>query len=106
MTNAVIRVKGPLFDGRRELLTPAIKSTLKYGKTTLQTNTPVVTGNLRKNWHYSTEQKSVWNDTPYAYYVENGTRHFTGRGMIARSVTDIEEFFIKAIEEQVKKLGG
>ena len=106
MTRAVIKVKGPLFDGRRELLNPAIKSTLEYGKTTLQTNTPVVTGNLRKNWHYLTAQKSVWNDTPYAYYVENGTRNFTGRGMIARSVSDIEEFFIKAIEEQVKKLGG
>ena len=104
MTNAVIKVKGPLFDGRRDLLNPAIDSTLKYGKTTLQINTPVVTGNLRKNWE--TETRTIFNDTPYAYYVENGTRSFTGRGMIARSVSDIEEFFIKAIEEQVKKLGG
>ena len=104
MTRAVIKYKGPLFEGRRDFLKPAIRQTLEYGKTTLQSNTPVVTGNLRKNWHYETARAIVFNDTPYAYYVENGTRSFTGRGMIARSLADIEICFIQSIEEQLNKL--
>ncbi len=101
------KANGPLFNKeRRSILKPAIKLTLEFGKSTIQSNTPVRTGNLRSNWAYETRSNSIYNLTPYAEFVENGTKRFQGRGMIARSTDDIEQFFIMAVEEQIAKLGG
>jgi hypothetical protein len=100
------KANGPLFSReRRSILKPAIKSTLEYGKSVIQDNTPVLTGNLRRRWAYETRSNSIYNLAPYAEFVENGTKHFAARGMIARSVGQIEDFFIKAVEQEIAKLG-
>lgn len=102
-----VKANGPLFSkSYRPLLKPAVKAALEYGKSVIQSNTPVLTGNLKKNWTYETRRNTITNLTPYADFVENGTSRFKGRGMIARSMADIEAYFIQAVEQQVKKLGG
>lgn len=57
--------------------------------TDARAGTPVATGRLRGAWRTRTKadgDTEVFNETPYARFVEYGTRHMAPRAMLGRAV--------------------
>lgn len=79
----------------------AVNDTVKFAELTLKANTPVDTGLLRKSWHVMPTKKGlgITNNTPYAIYVEMGTKHMRSRDMLGRSLPAINNYF----EENLRK---
>lgn len=106
-----IRAQGPIFQGggaRVKLaLRRALKRTLEHGKRIVKVRTPVRTGLLQRGWRYRTEERAIYNEVPYSIFVEYGTRRMEARAMASNSLAEIEEFYVDAISEEIKRsLGG
>lgn len=90
-------------------ITPAIAKAANVAKTfglaLVKARTPVDTSKLKGNWEARLEGNGIrfTNDTPYAGFVEFGTRKMSPRAMLTRSLIDIEEVFI---EELYKDIGS
>jgi HK97 gp10 family phage protein len=79
-----------------------------YGLALVKARTPVDTARLHEGWKATLEGGGIrWsNDTPYAAYVEFGTRKMAPRGMLTRSLDDIKEVFIEELGKEIgKELG-
>lgn len=71
---------------------PAFSKTITYGVDAIGSRTPVRTGNLKNN--IDSDSTSIFDDAPYAGFVEGGTVYFEGRFMLENSLGEIEEEFI------------
>jgi|SRR4051794_28287398 hypothetical protein len=65
-------------------------------KSRAQDLSPVLTGRYRRSWHYRAglnargyASATVWNDAPYAGFLEFGTRYMQARRVLARSIAAI-----------------
>jgi hypothetical protein len=83
-----------------QAIAEASQNTVDYAKRIVQVKTPIDTGKLRASWQTKLESRgfSVLNNTPYAKYVEFGTRY-----MLTFSVDQIKDKFEA---ELVKSLRG
>lgn len=56
---------------------------------------PVDTGRYKKSWHYRSGVRNgkawalIWNDAPYAAYLEFGTRYMFARKVLRRAMVAI-----------------
>lgn len=50
--------------------------------------TPVLSGTLRDGWQHGNNE--IWNDVPYAGYVEDGTSKQLPAAMVATTLHDID----------------
>lgn len=78
-------------------------------------NTPVVTGNLRRNWFLGAPQIDkdgakieISNNTEYGYVVEHGKKtgskgYFPGRFMLRRSLDEVELNKKTIVERMIEK---
>lgn len=99
-----IEYQGDLFKGR---ITPAITEALEeareFAALSVRSKTPVDTGNLKSNWQFNLKGNGIEfkNDTPYAIFVEMGTRSMAPRAMLRRSLPGIQETFEKALARNI-----
>ena len=87
----------------------AMQDTADFARTILPKNTPVDTGRLANSWRVSVGDRImvISNPTPYAGFVEYGTRKMAARNMLGKSVPAIEAHFKSSLESRVMaKLGG
>lgn len=102
-----INYYGKLFESPD--VTPAIARAANiaktYGLALVKARTPVDTARLHEGWQASLEGGGIrWtNNTPYAAYVEFGTKKMAPRHMLTRSLPDIAEVFT---EELYKDIGA
>lgn len=68
--------------------------------------TPVVTGTLRNSWFMKKNKNevTVYNIADYVLAVEYGTKHFSGRFMLTKSVKDIENEFESDLKKTFKEV--
>ncbi len=96
---------GKLFDNSD--VTPAIARAANiaktYGLALVKARTPVDTNRLRPAWQARLEGNGIrWtNDTPYAGFVEFGTKKMAARSMLTGSLQDIEEVFASEINKEI-----
>lgn len=97
-----------LFDWRGvdQAVEQAIAETLDFGKTIIARRTPVLTGRLQSEWRTSRSGREgkIYNDVPYGVYVEYGSARRAPRGMMARSVGQIEHRLERAINNKLEAL--
>lgn len=109
---AEISYYGELFSGSSDKITPAIQkaaNTAKtYGLALVKARTPVDTGELKNAWTATVEGKGIkWvNNTPYAGYVELGTRKMKPRYMLTDSIVDISLVFQEELNKEIGKAIG
>lgn len=105
---APITFHGALFDSNTPV-TPAIAKAANvaktYGLALVKARTPVDTSKLKGAWAATLEGNGIrWtNPTPYAGFVEHGTRKMAGRAMLANSLTDIETVFYRELSKELGK---
>jgi len=102
-----IKYYGKLFDNTRisPAITRAVDATKVDAMKILKGNTPVRTGKLRSGWSVTSKGFGLEysNQTPYAIYVEMGTKHFAPRAMLERSIPAISKAFKKNLGKQIAK---
>lgn len=100
-----VKTSGPVFDGKSlaPLIKVAVRDTLEYGKGVIKDATPVDTGNLQSKWFFRTEQLAIYNEVPYAPYVEDGTSKMEGQFMAQNSVPAISEYLEQAVSIEINK---
>ncbi len=104
-----IRFYGELFKANGKTIpkavTKAVTETQAFAELTLKANTPVDTGRLRAGWSVMQTKKGlgIQNFTPYAIYVEMGTRKMRPRNMLRNSLPTIEDYFKKRLTENLGK---
>ncbi len=84
----------------------ATKKTALGIKAAAMRNTPVKTGNLRKNWKQDKKGKwhyEVRNDVDYAPYVEFGTWKMAPRAMLGNAVLKWMPIHKAAIHHAIRK---
>lgn len=66
-------------------------------------NTPVRTGRLKSGNHLlvNGNEATISNDTPYAIYVEYGTRHMAARAFMTRGLQQAEAQFERVTGQAV-----
>jgi HK97 gp10 family phage protein len=102
---------GKLFDGSTPI-TPAIARAANiagaYGRGLVAAYTPVATGRLKSSWDLKLEGGGVriTNGTPYASFVENGTRKMSARSMVARAMPEIQDVFIDELYKEIGEAIG
>ena len=88
---------GVLADGFKvtQTITAAAERTRQYASNLIKQRTPVDTGTLKSNWHVDLEGYGlrIVNDTPYAPFVELGTRKMRGRHMVEGAMPLIQSEF-------------
>jgi len=87
----------------------SIKETAQFARNLLPKNTPVDTGILARSWRVSVGDRimTIANPTPYAGFVEYGTSRMAARGMLAKSIPEIESHFKSTLESKIQsKLSG
>ncbi len=109
MARVQVRIKkvtGPAFtpDAIAQAIKTATKDSLEYGKGIIKDATPVDTGYLESQWFYRTEENALYNEVPYAPYVEAGTEKMEGREMAERSTPVIASYFEQALSQEFQKL--
>jgi hypothetical protein len=107
--NYKIRVTGSLFrpGASQRAINAATKETLEFGKGVIQENTPVDTGLLKREWHYRTSERMIFNEVPYSVWVEGGTKKMAARGMAFYMLPHIAKYYEEAIARHAKReLGG
>lgn len=67
----------------------AIDESLLYGGLLIEKRTPRRTGTLARGWEF--DDSSIFNETFYTDYVENGTIKMNGAFMVRDSLPEIEE---------------
>lgn len=82
----------------------AVKETGDFARKILPTNTPVNTGRLARSWRVGTGERTlvITNPTPYAGFVEYGTRKMAAKEPLGRSLPEIEEFFKDALVSKIE----
>lgn len=82
----------------------ALQEARDYAETAVKARTPVRTGELKANWQVGKSKTSVTfsNQTPYAAFVEYGTRRMKPRAMMQKTLPETQEVFKQAI---LRKLG-
>ena len=100
-----VKLEGPVF--RRGAIKKALKKARKRamvdGIKEIKSWTPVRTGDLKRAWRY--ESDTIYNDMPYASFVENGTRFFEGYYMVRDAMPAIERQFGELVNEALKQEG-
>lgn len=83
----------------------AVSATQKFAELTLKANTPVKTGKLRDGWSVMQTKKGlgITNQTPYAIYVEMGTKHMRPRNMLKNSLPVINDYFETQLKQNLGK---
>lgn len=100
-----INYYGKLFEA--DDITPGIARAANiaktYGLALVKARTPVDTARLHEGWQAKLEGGGIrWtNNTPYAAYVEFGTRKMAPRGMLTRSLPDIAEVFTQELYKEI-----
>ena len=104
-----IRFYGQLFKATGKTIPraaeKATEETKKFAELTLKANTPVDTGKLRAGWSVMSTKKglAITNFTPYAIYVEMGTRRMRPRNMLRNSMPIIENYFKDRLKANLGK---
>ena len=104
-----IRYYGALFKASKGTIpkaaAKAVADTQKFAELTLKANTPVDTGKLRQGWQLMQTKKglAITNFTPYALYVEMGTRRMRPRNMLKNSLPIIENYFEDRLKANLGK---
>lgn len=102
-----INYYGELFEGAKitPQITKAADETRKVAIKTLRQNTPVDTGRLKAGWKVVKEGHGfrITNETPYAVFVNMGTRNMAPRRMLEKSLPTIEATFKKALAKEIGK---
>ncbi len=102
-----ISFHGELFQGN--VISPAIKKaahdTRLFATLLVRSRTPVKTGKLYTSWRFKEEGNGIrfTNDAPYAAYVEFGTRKMAARGMLTRSLPEIQDHFHRSLARELGK---
>jgi hypothetical protein len=105
---ASISYHGALFDDS-EAVTPAITKAANVAKTfglgLIKARTPVDTHKLKSAWSAKLEGNGIRfdNPTPYAGFVEHGTRKMAPRNMLGDSLSDIAEVFLSELSAEIGK---
>jgi len=70
--------------------------------------TPVRTGALQAGYSYDIADQmiEVFNMMSYFIFVENGTRYFPGRFMVAGAMAEFESRVLEAIENDAGEIAG
>lgn len=104
----VLAFKGPFFKKGyiKRLVEGAVEETLDYGVTQIQEKTPVRTGKLQSG--FIGQRKGlvgeINNDVYYYEWVEKGTQSFSGRGMVKRSIPEINRYLQRKINDAIDKI--
>lgn len=104
-----IRFYGELFKANGSTIPKAVQKavsdTQKFAELTLKANTPVKTGRLRDGWSVMQTKKGlgITNQTPYAIYVEMGTKHMKARNMVSNSLPLINDYFETQLKQNLGK---
>lgn len=80
-----------------------------YGQALIKARTPVDTGKLKSSWQSTLDNQGITflNNTPYASYVEYGTRKMAPRYMLTDSIPDIQRVFQQELAKELgKQLGA
>ncbi len=92
---------GVLADGFKVTpsITAAAERTRQYADKLIKARTPVDTGTLKRHWQVDLEGYGlrIENPTPYAPFVELGTRKMAGRHMIEGAMPSIIAEFRKQL---------
>jgi len=103
-----VKITGKLFTGKvTKAVRRSIRATERDAINILRRNTPVDTGLLRSKWGAIPKtgrgyaQLTLYNNTYYAGYVEEGTRHMRGRFMARRSLPQIQKVFSENLKKEV-----
>jgi HK97 gp10 family phage protein len=76
-------------DEPRRIVNPEVRRVASEVARDARSMTPRRTGTLRDGWRVAQRGKFGWsvvNDTPYARFVEYGTRHMRGQAMLGRAL--------------------
>lgn len=101
MFNAHINEYTPFLQNEPQVMRNVLDDTQAYSLGETRRLTPVRTGKLKGAWAGAITNGDtliVSNDTPYAGYVERGTRYFKGRKMLQRSIPMIERYLLARLK--------
>ena len=106
-----IRYQGVLFDPNPKVnvaIARATKTVAEYSVGVIRSRTPIDTARLWKGWSMVTGARGVEirNPTPYASFVELGTRKMSARLMLNRSLPEIEAKFKDALASELQRTLG
>lgn len=106
MLKAIVTSTGELLkNGKyKKYVDEALQEARDYAETAVKARTPVRTGELKANWQIGKSKTSVTfsNQTPYAAFVEYGTRRMKPRAMMQKTLPETQEVFKQAL---LRKLG-
>lgn len=101
-------VKGAVFKpgAIADAIRTATRETLDYGQAIIQSITPIDTGLLQASWETESgrNESSIYDEVPYAPFVEEGTSRMAGRFMAARSVPAIADYLEDRLNKEIEKL--
>ena len=94
-----VKLSSGILNGLRPAMRRASLEAKAYAETALREVTPVRTGRLASNWVVKDNLNGLTlsNQTPYAGFVEYGTRFMRARPMATRVAPAVREYYLKRV---------
>lgn len=103
-----VDVNTDLLKGERwsEAISEAQKNVETEAVEELESYTPIDTGRLISNWKVRGNDLAIniSNETPYAKFINSGTRYIKPRNMVKKSTPKIIDLYEKEILKQIDKI--
>jgi hypothetical protein len=94
-----IKLNSNVLDGLRPVMRRAALEAKAYAEEQLRAATPVRTGRLASNWVVTDNLNSLTlsNKTPYAGFVEYGTRFMRARPMATAVAPRVKDYYLRRV---------
>lgn len=94
-----VKLNSRLLDGLKPAMRKAALEAKAYAETQLRLETPVRTGRLASNWvvHQNVNSLTLSNKTPYAGFVEYGTRFMKARPMATAVAPRVKDYYLRRV---------
>lgn len=106
MWKATIKTTGTLWRSPKitKEVKEAMKKTAKFAKDTIQADTPVDTGEMRRSWRVVPYERSllIVNNANHAGFIEYGTRRIEPRRPMGKNMDKIAKFFKDTLVAEIK----
>jgi hypothetical protein len=106
MFDQKVRLDGPIFRSgtSKKAIKAAKRDALDFGVGEIKTWTPVRTGRLKRGWAYKNTD-TIYNETPYTRYVEEGTYKMEGYFMVRDTLPRIADYYGDRIRKYLRSEG-
>jgi len=94
-----VKLNSRVLDGLRPAMRRAALEAKSYAEEQLRAETPVRTGRLASNWvvYDNVNSLTLSNKTPYAGFVEYGTRFMRARPMATAVAPRVRDYYLRRV---------